>query len=79
MSSLDGFVMLQRGCSGRRARRAVFLYMCGMVIISAAQLGMAIYLLLAKMKETLLIATESFMIYAVSHALLCRDAAADSD
>jgi hypothetical protein len=44
-----------------------------MVIISAAQLGMAIYLLLAKMKETLLIATESFMIYAVSRAFLCGD------
>lgn len=40
--------------------------MGGMVIISVAQLAMAIYLLLNGMKETLLIATESFMIYSVS-------------
>lgn len=54
--------------------------MVGMVIISAAQLAMAIYLLLNGMKEALLIATESFMIYSVRQALvLPKTMIADSD
>lgn len=54
--------------------------MVGMVIISAAQLAMAIYLLLNGMKEALLIATESFMIYSVRHALVFpKTMIADSD
>lgn len=51
------------------ARRAIVLCMGGMVIISAIQLAMAIYLLVNGMRDALLIATESFMIYAVSQAL----------
>ena len=72
--------MWHYGDSGTKSRGVAVLCMVGMVIISAAQLAMAIYLLLNGMKEALLIATESFMIYSVRQALvLPKIMIADSD
>ena len=61
--------MQQHESSASKSRGAALVCLGGMVIISAAQLAMAVYLLLNGTRETLLIATESFMIYSVSGAL----------
>ena len=65
--------MERHGISESLTRRAAFFCMGGMVIISAAQLAMAIYLLVNGMKEALLIVTESFMIYSVGQALVVEE------
>lgn len=64
--SCYGLTMQQHDGSASKSRGAALLCMGGMVIISAAQLAMAVYLLLKGRRETLLIVTESFMIYSVS-------------
>ena len=58
--------MQQHDGSASKSRVAALVCMGGMVIISAAQLAMAVYLLLNGTREALLIVTESFMIYSVS-------------